>query len=298
MLHTGRIIELRKKTCLVDTDRGVFDAAFRGTLAKRERPLAGDVVDIQESGGGGEAAYAVIGLHPRTSQLRRPAIANVNQLLCIFSFCDPPLDCGAVDRCLVSAEANDLRCAIVFNKTDLLDDEERAAQAETVGIYERIGYPVLVTSAATGENMDALLSRCAGRLTCLAGPSGAGKTSILAALFPGRQFRTAEISPGSGRGTHTTTGTTLITLPGGGYIADTPGFSVLDMPELTDEGVTECFPELAAHTGGCRFNNCAHVNEPGCTVRAMVDNGEIAASRYESYLRARDEVRAANRNFG
>jgi len=290
---TGRIIELRKKSCLVDTVQGVFEAVMPGTLAKRLPPMAGDIADIEISADS-PPQITLSRLHDRTACIRRPAVANIDQIIFIFAWREPPLDVRAIDRCLISAEALDVKSILVLNKEDLLDKEETGL-ARAAELYRRIGYTCLMTSARTGSGIVDIAHLCKGKVSSFAGPSGSGKSTILAAMFPERTFRTAEVSAGSGRGIHTTTATILLKLPDGGYIADTPGFSALDIPILADEGVVSCFPELAPHIGSCRFNNCTHRNEPGCVIRELVDKGEIAPSRYESYLRFYDEVRTANR---
>ncbi len=193
-----------------------------------------------------------------------------------------------VDRLLVVVEASGLHPVLVVNKVDLAGGAERARElAET---YEPIGYLVIAVSAATEVGMDAFAEEACAGIAALMGPSGAGKSSLVNRLDPSAELRTGEVSRRSGRGRHTTVDSRLVPLACGGVIADTPGFGDVGLWGVAPDEVEACFPEMEALRGRCRFRDCAHVSEPDCVVREAVKRGEIAESRYRSYVALRDEA--------
>lgn len=247
-------------------------------------PLVGDRVIVEAAGDGTGTVSALL---PRKNAFGRPAVANVDALVMLASEAIPVTDPYLIDRVTVRCEKNGVCAAVVVNKCDLKDGEELRA------IYESTGYPVLCVSAATGAGIDRLRAWLSGMTVCFTGNSGVGKSSVLNALAPGLSIPTAEVSRKLGRGKHTTRHVELFDLGGGTFIADTPGFA-----SFGDEGeepirkgeLQELFPEFAEIRDTCRFDDCTHRREPGCSVREAVEEGRVRPTRYASYLRLYDEA--------
>ena len=179
---------------------------------------------------------------------------------------------------------------LAFNKVDLLNSNEWRQQLDELkALYERIGYPVITMSAATGEGTDALREQLAGKMSLLSGNSGVGKSSIINLLVPDAHVRVGDVSQTHHKGMHTTTFSELLDLPGGGAIIDTPGVKAFGTIDFERAQVAHYFPEIFRISADCRFNNCTHTHEPGCAVLTAVEQGEIAPSRYQSYLSILDE---------
>lgn len=216
---------------------------------------------------------------------RQVLVANLDQVIFVFAVAEPAPRLELLDRYLVIAEDAEVAAAICFNKIDLgiPADVERAA-AE----YRRIGYPVVFCSARTGEGLDGLRRLFAGRISALAGPSGVGKSSLLNAVQPGLALRVGPLTS-EGEGRHTTTSVSLYPFDSG-YVADTPGVRWVYAWQLESERLPALFPEFRPFLGDCRFDDCRHLSEPGCAIRAAIERGEIAARRYESYRRLCEEI--------
>lgn len=270
-----------------------------------EKPLkltVGDRVTITNDGS--EASWAIDAIHARTSQLARRSpggargerimVANLDQVLVVFASARPEPHPRMLDRFLVIAEANDLAARIVINKCDLSDEQSiRAHFADQISA----GYPMHLTSVVTGLGLEALRAQVEGKCSVLTGPSGVGKSSLMNRLFPGLDLRTAEISESVNKGRHTTVGAVLHPLPGGGFVADTPGLREVGLWNIAPEDLAECFPEFRELLGECRFQDCLHTVEPGCAIRDAVKAGDVTAGRYESYLKLREELVEAAANF-
>jgi len=281
----GRIVKIISNFCYVDTEKGLVPCKARGVFKKKAlTPLVGDRVSLSWDGG----EYGIIqAIHPRSNQLFRPPVANMDQVCLVFSVAEPPLSLVLLDRFLVHVEAHRFPALLCFSKMDLLplQELETAEQFyQTCEIYKKIGYPVIPISVRTGEGLDQLIERLQGKTTVLAGQSGVGKSSLLNALIPGSNMETAEISKKLGRGRHTTRHVELLSLPQGGYLVDTPGFSQLDFQGISSGKLADAFPEFAAYSMHCRFRSCLHWKEPDCGVREAVAEGAIAPTRYEHYL--------------
>ncbi len=253
----------------------------RGKLRKEgERIYAGDWVEARLVSPNEVAIEAVA---ERTNLLPQPPVANVDQLLLVVSWREPDFSNLILDGLLAQAEFFEVSTTIVFNKMDLIRKRELPRVEKWIALYERIGYPVLRTSAVTGEGLDQLRQVAQGNLVVFAGPSGVGKSSLLNALIPGAQLRTEEVSEKTGRGRHVTTEVRLLPNPQGGWVADTPGFQKVDLPQwVALETLPVLYREFTAFT--CEFSNCSHTTEPGCGVKAAVERGDIAPERYQTYL--------------
>ena len=210
--------------------------------------------------------------------------ANVDQAFLVVTVAHPETATTFIDRFLASAEAYSVPVVLVFNKADLLSDEERRYQELMVRLYETVGYECRQVSAATGEGTDDLRTLLGGRVTLLSGNSGVGKSTLLNLLIPGAGARVADISDVHDTGMHTTTFSEMMPLPGGGWIIDTPGIKGFGSFDMEPEEIGSYFKEIFKFSKDCRFNNCTHTHEPGCAVRQAVKDHYIAESRYRSYL--------------
>lgn len=221
---------------------------------------------------------------PRGSWKEDMLVANVDQVLVVFACADPMPHVRMLDRFLVVAEHNEVRAVVVANKVDLIGQE---AAHEIFGEYERIGYAVHTVSAREGIGVEALAERLAGCTSVVTGPSGVGKSTLLNAIQPGLQIETGDVSTALHKGRHTTTVAELHPLAtgGGGYVADTPGLRELGLWQIPPDELAWCFPEFVRHLGECGFNDCRHLEEPRCAIRAAVKDGEISAARYDSFRR-------------
>lgn len=211
--------------------------------------------------------------------------ANLDQAMLVITVAHPQTSTTFIDRFLASAEAYSVPVVLVFNKTDLLTDEERHYQDMMVTLYDNIGYPCRQVSALTGDGIDGLRTLLSGKVTLLSGNSGVGKSTLLNLLIPGTEARVADISEAHDTGMHTTTFSEMVPLPdNNGYVVDTPGIKGFGTFNMEPEEITSYFPEIFKFSQDCRFANCTHTHEPGCAVIEAVRNHYIAESRYESYL--------------
>lgn len=210
--------------------------------------------------------------------------ANVDQAFLVVTVNHPETGTVFIDRFLASAEAYRVPVVLVFNKSDLLTDEERHYQDMMMTLYDTIGYKCLAISAANGNGMEKLMPLLEGKITLLSGHSGVGKSTLINRILPDAKLRTAEISDAHNTGMHTTTFSEMLLLPSGGYIIDTPGIKGFGTFDMEREELTSYFKEIFQFSKDCRFNNCTHTHEPGCAVLKAVEDHYIAASRYQSYL--------------
>lgn len=209
--------------------------------------------------------------------------ANVDQALLVVTVNRPQTSTTFIDRFLASAEAYRVPVVLVFNKTDLLDDDERHYQQMLIHLYETIGYECRAISAATGDGVDALRTMLQEKITLLSGNSGVGKSTLINLLVPNVNLRTAEISDAHQMGQHTTTFSEMIPF-GGGWLIDTPGIKGFGTFDIEPEELTGYFREIFRFSKDCRFSNCTHTHEPGCAVLQALEDHYIAQSRYQSYL--------------
>ena len=304
-MATGRIVKALAGYYFVEPDKyeqgaeGPIRCRARGIFKKRgESPLVGDRVDYTEIGGG---EGTVDRIHPRSSVLIRPPVANIELAVVVFSVAEPALNLQLLDKFLAFIEHAGIDAVICLTKRDLIDgpdgEEAREAFEAVQRIYPPIGYRTIATCARTGEGVDELREVLGGRLSVVCGQSGVGKSSLLNAAVPGLKLETNAISEKLGRGRHTTRHTELVPVGRGGYVADTPGFSQLDFGELQDADLGSCFREFRELAPECRFRGCTHVHEPGCAVIAALAEGRIAQSRYDSYTAFLAEASEKKRRY-
>jgi ribosome biogenesis GTPase len=228
---------------------------------------------------------------PRTTELVRPPVANAEVAVLVFSVDEPALNLQLLDKFIVHTEQAGLETIICLTKSDLIElDAPRSQLSDVIRLYEHIGYDVFVTSVKEMLGFTPIVERLSGKISVVAGQSGVGKSSMLNAMIPGLQLNTGEISNRLGRGRHTTRHVELIPLPGGGLVADTPGFSQLDFQGLEAEQLGECFAEFRSLAAGCKFRGCLHRSEPGCQVTSAVDQGRVPKTRYENYVQFVEEI--------
>ena len=210
--------------------------------------------------------------------------ANVDQAFLIVTVNYPQTSTTFIDRFLASAEAYSVLVVLVFNKCDILSDDELHYQQSMVHLYETIGYECREISAATGEGVEGLHKLLKGKITLLSGNSGVGKSTLINQILPEANLRTAEISDAHNTGMHTTTFSEMLELPEGGYIIDTPGIKGFGTFDMEPEELTSYFREIFHFSKDCKFSNCTHTHEPGCAVLKALEEHYIAQSRYQSYL--------------
>ena len=275
----GRIIRSLSGFYDVQLPEGVVTCRGRGILRKEQvTPLTGDLVEITLERGKGMVETVL----PRSNSFIRPAVANVDALVLFAANVNPVTEPFLIDRVAAIAGDQNVPCILCINKSDL-DPAEQLQE-----IYRKAGFPVICTSAKTGQGIEELRQALKGKLTAFTGNSGVGKSSILNCLCPELTLATGEVSEKLGRGRHTTRHVELYCLGDDTYVMDTPGFSSFDtdqMDVILKENLQYSFPDFAPCLGRCQFADCTHRSEPGCAVRARVEAGQISASRYESYLR-------------
>ena len=276
----GRIIKALSGFYYVASERGVIDCKARGRFRlDGSSPLVGDRVQCSlDLNGKGR----IDKVYERKNWFIRPAVANIDTLVFIAANTNPVTDPFLVDRFSVIAAEAGCELVICINKADIDPGDQ------LYDIFTKAGFPVVRTSAETGEGMDELLRLLKGKLSAFSGNSGVGKSSILNTLLPDARIKTGEVSEKLGRGKHTTRHVELYDLGEGTYIADTPGFASLDVTMtnvILKENLQYDFPDFGPFLGKCRFDDCAHLREPGCAVTQALAEGRIAESRYRSYAR-------------
>ena len=210
--------------------------------------------------------------------------ANLDQCMLVVTVNYPETSTTFIDRFLASAEAYRVPVKILFNKADAYDEDELQYLDSLITLYTQIGYPCFKISALTGEGVDAIREELKGRVTLFSGHSGVGKSTLINALVPGLEVKTAEISAYHNKGMHTTTFSEMFPVPGNGYIIDTPGIKGFGTFDMEEEEIGHYFPEIFKTSADCKYGNCTHRQEPGCAVRKAVEEHYISESRYTSYL--------------
>jgi ribosome biogenesis GTPase len=296
-LKKGLVVRITGSEVWVEVGGQVVPCALRGKFRLRERsfqPVAGDRVGIQPPEGAG-AAWTIEEVEERSSWLsryverdgvERVIVANVDRLYVVAALRSPPVNYGFVDRVLVSAERGNVGASVVLNKVDLPDEVD---SEHFTAVYSSCGYPVLRTSALTGEGVDRLSAELAAGVYAFLGESGVGKSSLLMSIDPGLDLKVREVGEKTGRGRHTTTFSQLYPF-GTGHLVDTPGVQTFGFPGTDKTELGDCFPEFGPYAGSCRFHPCTHSHEPGCAVKRAVEDGAIYDSRYQSYRNVLAEV--------
>lgn len=285
MKTEGTIIRALSGFYYVKSEGGVVSCRAKGRFRRDGlTPLVGDRVVVEKNDDGTGTVAEIL---PRRNAFARPAIANVDLLVMVISEAIPVTEPYLADRVTVRCEKNGCGAGLVINKCDLAPGDRLAS------IYAATGYPVWRVSALTGEGIEPLRAGLRGKICCFTGNSGVGKSSVLNALNPRFLLPTAEVSQKLGRGRHTTRHVELFDLGEDTFIADTPGFASFgdDTEEpVFPEELAGLFPEFSEYRDACRFDDCTHRREPGCSVREAADEGRIHPSRYQSYLRLYEEA--------
>lgn len=258
----------------------VYECKAKGVFRKEKiKPLVGDMVEFEKLDVELKKGN-IIDILPRSSELIRPAVANIDQALVVFAVTKPKPHLNLLDRFLVMMEQNGIPVTICFNKTDIAKEEEMEELRE---IYESAGYSVIFTSAKIEENIESIKDVLRGKLTAVAGPSGVGKSSLINCLQSNVSMETGSISEKIERGKHTTRHSELILIEKDTYIMDTPGFSSLYTNDFDKEELKNYFPEMEKFLGECKYLGCNHISEPDCAVKTAVKEGIISKARYENY---------------
>jgi ribosome biogenesis GTPase / thiamine phosphate phosphatase len=293
MRSTGSWYDVR------DTEsRHIWQCRLKGKFKIKDlkvtNPIAvGDRVhfDIEDQT---ENTGIILDILPRENYIIRQSVhktahahllaANVDQAVLIATLVFPRTSLGFIDRFLVTAESFRIPGVLVFNKQDLLNQDALDFQQELVDLYERLGYRCLTTTATEGGGLEEFLQLLEGKISLLSGHSGVGKSSLVNAIAPGLALRTKEVSTFANKGVHTTTFAEMFELSPGTFLIDSPGIKELGLAEMAPSEISHYFPEMRELLNECRFHNCLHVNEPGCAVKDAVESGQVAISRFESYL--------------
>ena len=282
----GIIIKTIGGLYTVEASDGVYECKARGIFRKRGvSPVCGDKVEISlESDGTG----VIDEIEERRSLLIRPPLANLDRLFFVSSSCEPQPNLLLLDKFIAIAEYKHIEPVVVFTKADKLDP------VKYMEIYDKVGIRSISVNNVTGEGSEEVRKLLSGKLSAFTGNTGVGKSSLLNNMFPELELATGEISKKLGRGRHTTRHVQLYKLEGGGYIADTPGFSSFDTNRydiIFKDKLAGCFVEFADYTDKCRFPDCSHTKEKGCAVIEAVKAGEIPQSRFDSYVQMYEEAK-------
>ena len=229
-------------------------------------------------------------ISPANRRMHHIIASNLDQSLLVATLKDPRTSVGFIDRFLVTCEAFHIPAIVLFNKADIYGEQEMALFEERKAMYEGVGYRVLLTSVRTKEGIDVLRDVLHDKMTLISGHSGVGKSSLINEILENENIRTSEVSDWSGKGMHTTTFAEMYDLPKGGRLIDTPGMREFAIADISKQELSHYFPEMRAVMNDCQFNDCMHINEPGCAVKKAVMKGEIHEERYVSYLTILDSI--------
>lgn len=271
---------------------GVYECKAKGIFRNQKvKPLVGDnvhltVLDEEKKTGSIEKIL------PRTKELIRPAVANIDQALVIFAAARPKPNFNLLDRFLILMQYQEVPVVICFNKQDIAAEEELRLLEE---IYRESGYEIRFTSAEEKTGIEEIRSLLKGKVTAVAGPSGVGKSTLINLLSPEAGMETGDISRKIERGRHTTRHSEIFAVDEDSYICDTPGFSSIYLPDMEKEDLRNYFPEFQEYEGKCRFQGCVHIHEPGCAVKEALEQRKLSAVRYENYKMLYEELKNKRR---
>lgn len=270
----------------------IYECRAKGIFRKdNQKPLVGDDVEItilDEK----EKEGSITAILPRKNALIRPAVANVDQAFVIFATENPKPNFLLLDRFLIMMEQQEIPAVVCFNKRELGREEELLALAST---YGACGYPVILSSAVTGEGTDEIRQILKGKTTVVAGPSGVGKSSLTNCMQGEVQMETGEISRKLKRGRHTTRHSQVIPVEQDTFLVDTPGFSSLYLTDMGEDQLKAYFSEFEKYEGSCRFQGCSHLHEPDCGIKEALAKGEVSRMRYENYKALYQELKDKKR---
>lgn len=267
----------------VKVDNTVYECKARGKFRHKElSPLVGDKVIIELDGNKG----FIKEICHRNSELIRPSIANVTQAFIVFAVRNPDFNIDLLNKFLILCEINKLKAVICFNKIDLADSSEIE---KTASLVSSIGYEIIYVNAKSGYGIEKIKGHLKNNITVFCGPSGVGKSTILNFIVGHSAMETGDISKRLNRGKHTTRHCELLEIDGG-YIADSPGFSSLDIGFIKKEQLQMCFPEFNEYYNQCKFSTCMHNKEPRCAVKDAVKANKINESRYNFYIKTLEEI--------
>ncbi|RAK04073.1 ribosome biogenesis GTPase [Halanaerobium saccharolyticum] len=272
---------------VADQDKEIYQCRIRGKI--REKIYPGDYVEIDKENKILEDYY------PRSNLLKRPKVANVDQVVIMHSVKNPDFSASLLDRFLLLVESSGFEPLIVINKID----QAEAGFKDNFEEYREAGYQLDFISVKKNINLNQLFEKLNNKINVLTGPSGTGKSSFLNKVIEDADLRTAAVSKKLKKGVHTTRMVELISLPNKGWVADTPGFSSMSKInlEIEPDNLSWYFPEFAEYNNACKFNGCSHLHEPGCVVQQKVENGEISARRYQSYQQLYNELKEKGRRY-
>jgi len=280
-------------------DNQTYNCRVRGKFKlkkfKTTNPLAvGDQIDFEMEHATDEPTGIINHIYPRSNYIIRKSIhktghghiiaSNVDQLMILVTLAYPRTSFGFIDRLSVAAESFRIPVTVVFNKMDMLEDESVEYVEEVMELYRSLGYECMAISAIERQGLGNVESALSNKTTLLAGHSGVGKSTLINELNPEVGQKIGEVSISVEKGTHTTTFAQMFELKPGMHIIDTPGIKEYGLVDITNEELSDYFPEMRALIGECKFHDCSHTHEPGCAIRAAVDDETIAPSRYNSYL--------------
>jgi ribosome biogenesis GTPase len=283
----------------IKSEEGLFyQARIKGAVKLDNRsstnPIAvGDIVDYSLEEGAEVSAIIshildrnnyVARQSPHNKRQQHIIASNLDQSILLATLKSPKTSQGFIDRFLISCEAFHIPAILIFNKSDIYGEKEKALYATMKSMYENIGYQVFLISLEKNEGLQSIQALLKNKTTLISGHSGVGKSSFINYLFPDLAIHTQEVSDWSGKGMHTTTFAQMYDLPDGGSVIDTPGMRELALANMEKEELAQYFPEMRAKMNGCQFNNCQHINEPGCAVKAAVEKGLISEARFFSYV--------------
>lgn len=284
----GRIVKALSGFYYVADGDKIVSCRARGLFKKKDakiNPLVGDWVVYDETD---PSEGYVMEIVNRQNELLRPSVANVDQAVLVFSLHEPSFSSLLLDKFLVHIENVGIDALIVLSKADLV---EAGLIADIVATYSRIGYTVIPFSKRDLRGLEEIRRELAGHINVFAGQSGVGKSSLINCLFPGVSMQTGDISQKLGRGRHTTRHVELVPIEGGGYVADTPGFSSLEFVGIDEQELAQSFRDFDQVSDGCKFRGCLHLSEPGCAVQAGLAAGELSQERYDHYRQFMEELK-------